>query len=188
MYGSSYGNCFELDGVCQIVLNTTFIFKNISADSIIYIIREKVHFELSYTYDRFFCTCQNAHIVQEIHDVADRDSLCSAVSNVHTEDEIQNSILGFIFEGHFLQTTVLFVLFKLTFWANGWKFPVWLILIFWGVGYLLRLAGEKLYDSVQKSIGTPECHILQKYISREYIQRYYDNPRRNWIANDIERE
>ena len=187
-YCSCYGECFNLNNVCQIVLNTTFIFTNLSVDSVICISREKVHFALGYTYDRFFCSCSDARIIQEIHNVVGLDDLYAVASNINTKNEVQDSLLGFIFEGHLWQTTALFILFKLIFWANNWKFPWWLIFIFWGAGYLLRFMGEKSFNTFQKKIGTQEYHLLRKYISCDYIQQYYTNPQRKWIANDIENE
>ncbi len=188
VYGSSYGDCFNLPIMYQIVINTTFTFSNLCADSILYISREKVHFEFNHTYDRFFINCDDGHIIQEVHNVADLEGLCSIATNSHTQNEACESLIGFIFEGHFLQTTVLFVIFKLCFWANNWSFPIWLILLFWGAGYLLRLASEKSFNAFQKSTGTPELHLLQKYASCEYIKNYYANPHRKWIANNIENE
>ncbi len=185
-YGSCYGDCFNLSGMCQIVLNTTFIFSNLYDDSIIYISREKVHFHFRHTYDRFFCNSDSGYMMQEVHDVADLDGLYNVASDVHPEKEVHDSLIGFLLEGHFWQTTALFILFKLCFWANGWAFPIWLILVFWGFGYLLRLASEKLFNVFQKNVGTPESHSLRKYTSSEYIEQYYANPQRKWIANDIE--
>ena len=53
-YKSEYGTCFELDGVFQMVVSSSFTIDEIKKESIIFITREKVHFELYYTFDRFF--------------------------------------------------------------------------------------------------------------------------------------
>ena len=46
LYKSNYGSCFELDDVFQIVITSSFTIKGINNQSMIYITREKVHFEL----------------------------------------------------------------------------------------------------------------------------------------------
>ena len=187
IYGSTYGTCFGLNNVFQIVINSQFKICNIDSASIIKITREKVHFELFYAYDRFFCTTTNCHIFSENHFVSNIEELC-----LHTKQEVQKDTIAdrlrtFFLSGPFLLSTGLFFLFKISFFANDWKFSWFWAFVFWLFGFGVQMIGEKLYYAFPKNRKTDQYQKLMLYSSCEKIMQYYFDPNRTWVGDDIER-
>ncbi len=185
-YESSYGHCFNMKNVCQIVINTCFFIQQVTDKSIININREKVHFEFLHTYDRFFCIATDCYIVSERHFVSGMDQLSSSIQHEVKKDTFGERLLTFFLSGPFVSSTVLFFLFKIPFALNGWPFSWLYIFLFWVLAFALQIVGEKIYYLFPNNRKTDQYKWLVKYTAEEAIRKYYSNPDRGWIGHDIE--
>ena len=154
--------------------------------SIINIRREKVHFEFAYTYDRFFCTATDCYIVSEQHIVSGMDQLLASTQQEVTKDPLSDRLLTFFLGGPFWGSTGLFFLIKIPCALNGWRFSWLNIFLFWMLTFALQIAGEKFYYLFPNNRKTDQYKGLIKHSDEEAIRKYYSNPKRRWIGNDIE--
>lgn len=184
LYKSEYGTCFELDGVFQMSVSSSFTINEIKKDSVIFITREKVHFELYYTLDRFFCSCDNCFLSDESHQVNDLNTLLSIANNNNHKTFAEHLLDFFLYS--FGGTTILFLLFKLIFWFNNWPFSWWYILFFWFIGIGVHLLSEKVFFQYTLKNESQKHKDLKKFSSDIFIKNYFSNPNRKWIGNDIE--
>ena len=189
LYGSSVGKCFGWDKIYQIVLNTLFELNNAQSNSIIVIKREKVHFELGYAYDRLYAKGKNCFCSKIKYDVSNYEKLSSdTMLTIKKKDSFLERVVDFIFLGHFLNTSVLFIMFKLAFLANERSFPWWYITLFWTAGYAIQILSEKVFYRFKNNRKPQSLTDLEKYCSVEYIEKYFGDSKRSWIADDIELE
>jgi len=105
LYGSCFGKWRDRENMYQMVLNTTFMIDQLVPQSKIKITREKVSFSMEHSYDRFFCSCEEAHLLYELHTIADWDLLCERARTVDTKHEGKESLLEYLKEGHILGVT-----------------------------------------------------------------------------------
>lgn len=186
LYGSSYGTCFDLDNVLQIVISSSFTIKEVNEQSFVYINREKVHFELYYTYDRFFCKCKDCKLVNDKHQVTDIDALIDIINIKHHDSFTERFFSFFFLDSAFGGATVLFFMFKLIFWLNNWSLSWWYIFVFWIIGFGLQVLNEKLFYKCMKKKEPQKISNLKRFSSDNFIKEYFSNPKRDWIGNDIE--
>ncbi len=185
LYGSERKQCFGFSNVRLLVLDSVYKINGLTEDSVINITWERVHFELYYVYDRFFLKTENCCILQENYIVSNLESLCNIKPK--SKDSFGERILDYFLFGNFLISTLSFLLFKMIFWANAWKLSWAYLLLFWVLGFLLQIPGEKIYYFIKNTFFS-EAKELNLYSSNEYITKYYANPQRKWIGDNIEFE
>ena len=183
LYGSGRKALFDFDNVYHVVINSEIAVRGADDDAVIVVSGELVHFDLEFVYDKFFFHTQNCTIFLENISVSNLCALQQKAYEPKKKDSHGDRIWTFLLTGGFWSSTGLFVLFKLTFWAKGWPFPWWLIMLFWMLGYAFLILGEKtVYRYRLKK--QPKLTELNQYCSTEYIKGYFYNPKREWIADD----
>lgn len=181
-YKSSYGPCFDLDNVYQMVISSCFLINGMNEKSTISITREKVHFELFHVFDRYFCHCENCTLSDETHQVDDLDALLQ--SGHKKKQTFAERLFDFLLlDKTFIASTLLFLVIKLIFWFNEWPFSWWYILLFWTIGLGFQIWFEKI---ISKSEINKKVSDLKEFSESLFIKQYFSNPNREWIGNDIE--
>ena len=183
----SYSSCkkhlFDMNDLFYVVIDSEIEVDEISRDSMIIISGEIVHFALGYVYDKLFFAAEQCKILSENITVSDVELLQQYALQKKKKDSFVERISTFFLSGVFISSTCLFIILKLAFSTNGWAFYWWLIFLFWVVGFVFQIIGEKIVYLILSN-KQPMLSELNKYISVLYIMNYFYNPKRTWISDD----
>ncbi|MBQ8751572.1 MAG: hypothetical protein IJZ13_00525 [Clostridia bacterium] len=191
--------------VCNIVVDSTCTFHQVAPDSTFVLRREWVHFTYGYCYDRFFVLSRDALFAYENHTVAAPEEILAVKKAEDKEydrwewglETLWNYVTR-VAPG----SVLLFAIIKVACWVEDTPFSFWYLPLFLVVGFLGTLLFvwifQKLDKPLYRAIGklfrmSPETNWyheqeLKGYVTNDYIKKYYADPNRSWVDDDIRRE
>ena len=170
-------------GKYTLVLETKYIFTNISDNDTFSITREKIRVDSDVYYDRLFLSAKKATYFSESHSVSDNEKMKKAYNKSRL---IKFLLISPIEEpGMFIVLLILGIVLS-CYW--GWKLAV----IYFPLAYIFILALQWFTASVFKQILNKglkiddETQMFFNYFENEHIMSYYFNPNRTPFLDDIE--
>lgn len=170
-------------GKYTLVLETKYVFTNISDNDTFSITREKVRVGSDVYYDRLFLSAKKATYLSETHSVLDSEKMKKAYNKSRL---IKFLLISPIEEpGMFIVLLILGIVLS-CYW--GWKLAV----IYFPLAYIFLLALQWLTASVFKQILNKglkiddETQMFFNCFENEHIMSYYFNPNRTPFLDDIE--
>ncbi len=170
--------------IYHLVIETEYVFSDVSDNTTFIITREKIQFSLNASYDRLFLQSSNAKIISEKHKILAEDKI---------KKTFKKSRFGeFVFDTLMFSPALLVALIlagiSLTFiW--GWIITIiYFPLAFLFVGILNWLI-DKLCIAIGKKVLKTEDENIEfyKYFENDFINNYYSNANRTPFMGNIER-
>ena len=171
-------------GNYTLVLETKYVFTNISDNDTFSITREKVRVGSDVYYDRLFLSAKKATYLSESHSVSDSEKMKKAYN--------KSRLIKFLLISPIEDMPSLFIVLLILgivlscYW--GWKLAV----IYFPLAYIFILALLCLTSSIFKQILNKglkiddETQMFFNCFENEHIMSYYFNPNRTPVLNEIE--
>lgn len=167
----------------QLIIETEYVFADISENAVFHITRERTPFALTASYDRLFVHLSDGMCVKETHRIVGEEKIKKMFSKHRGQDAFLDAVMS---SPGLVAGTILIPIFLALF--LGWKTGLIAFVVLLAFWVSTNVFGDLFVNGfLNKVLGTPnEKKEFYRYFESEFICQYYSGKERVPVYGEIE--